>query len=96
MVRADSQRTEAAMLEPIFRVMEGSYGSSHKFASLGNVCCPVLLGSCAESEPVYAPIKLAAQRLLPDCSAIRFSTGHCTAQIAPDAFAAVVRELVGM
>ncbi|MGW4368288.1 alpha/beta fold hydrolase [Nocardia takedensis] len=82
--------TEAAMLLPIFRAMEQSYANSEIFASLVTLRVPVCLASCQSSEPVYAPMVTAAEKLLPGLERTHFATGHCVVQQDPDAFAAAV------
>ncbi|MDO3639376.1 alpha/beta fold hydrolase [Mycolicibacterium arseniciresistens] len=82
--------SEAAMLRPIFHVMEQSYTRSEVFAPLRELRMPVCVASCANSEPVYAPMAAAARELIPAARHLTFPTGHCVAQQDPDLFASAV------
>lgn len=84
--------TEAAMLAPIFRVMEQSYRRSAAFASLADLAMPIRIGSCEHSGPLYPPMVAAAMKLIPHATEHTFATGHCVAQQDPDAFVAAVLE----
>lgn len=83
-------RVEAAMLTPIFRVMETSYRRSAIFASLTDITVPVGIGRCEHSGFLYPPMADAVQKLIPAATEHKFTTGHCVAQQDPDAFAAAV------
>jgi pimeloyl-ACP methyl ester carboxylesterase len=82
---------EAAMLVPVFEVMQQSYARPGIFASLGSVQVPVCVATCTYSEPVYKPMAVAARSLLPRSTKITFRTGHCVAQQDPNVFASAVR-----
>jgi pimeloyl-ACP methyl ester carboxylesterase len=86
-----SPATEAAMLVPIFEVMQKSYTRPWIFSSLSTVQATVCVASCLYSEPVYEPMAAAARSLLPDSVEITFRTGHCAPQQAPNAFVNAVR-----
>lgn len=83
---------EAAMLEPIFRVMEQSYRPSVVFSSWTQIAAPVRIASCAQSGPLYPPMAAAAKALIPHATDHVFDTGHCVAQQDPDAFTTAVLE----
>lgn len=87
--------TEAAMLRPIFHVMEQSYPRSEIFASLRELRMPVCVAGCSDSEVVYAPMVAAARELIPAARHLTFATGHCVAQENPEAFAAAVLDFAG-
>lgn len=81
---------EAAMLTPIFRVMEKSYRRSATFASLPEITAPVRIGRCEHSGFLYPPMVDAVQKLIPTATEHTFATGHCVAQQDPKAFADAV------
>ena len=87
--------TEAAMLRPIFHVMEQSYPRSEVFGAFQEVSVPVCIADCSSSEPVYAPMVAAARELIPSAQHLTFPTGHCVAQQNPDTFTAAVLDFAG-
>jgi pimeloyl-ACP methyl ester carboxylesterase len=83
-------KVEAAMLYPIFRVMEQSYRRSALFGSLAELSIPLRIASCEHSGPLYHPMVSAVKKLVPHATEHAFATGHCVAQQDPDAFAAAL------
>jgi pimeloyl-ACP methyl ester carboxylesterase len=81
---------EAAMVEPIFRVMGQTYRSSAQFAALSQLSMPVRIAACEHSGPLYPPMVTAAKALISHASDHFFTTGHCVAQQDPEGFAAAV------
>ena len=82
---------EAAMLVPIFAVMEGRYrvdDPMQPFEALRTVDCPTLLMTTELSQPVYKQMAEVAGRLLPQAARHHLpGVGHAVAQTAPDALA---------
>jgi pimeloyl-ACP methyl ester carboxylesterase len=79
---------EAAMLRPIFEVMEQVYTGDERgnpFAWLSEIDCPVRVCTAERSWPIYKEMAARAIALIPAVSQWTFdSVGHCVAQEAPE------------
>ncbi len=78
---------EAAMLLPIFEVMEQVYagdGKGNPFTWLSEIDCPVCIATAEKSWPIYKEMASRAAGLMPAASRWTFyGVDHCVAQEAP-------------